>query len=197
MNKIAYAVVAALVISAPSGVTLARGASKTEIDLREQLARSEAALAAATKERAEVTLEIGKLRADNTARAKSANTQRTDAAVKAEDNAINASGYASDAKLANNIAVIAAYSQKAQGENTLRVAEEAKYAAYSTMLTTVLGFISAGIGLWWKDRQDTQKHNWAMEQSKAAFAEANGVNAKIASIGLKLVNGEPLTTPTK
>jgi hypothetical protein len=117
----------------------------------------------------------------------------------AEQNGIAAQKAADDARIA--AAAAAGASATTQSQNI------------ALMITQAFGFLAVLVGLLWKGYTEGRDRRWAKEdaathqaavldklgevQTEAhnAYKEANTVNNKIANIGLKVADGQPLAPP--
>jgi len=184
--------------------------SKTEADLRIRLAASEAAHAAALRDKADLTAALAKLTAQDsaqTARAsiasQSASAQRSDASTAAATNAASASDAAAAATLSAQIA--------------------AQHGVYTVMITQVGGFLALLAGFLYKGWTESRDRRWAKQdevelaavkkaellahqqivirkldevktEANAAYKEANTVNLKLQTIGVKMADDKPLVS---
>jgi hypothetical protein len=121
---------------------------------------------------------------------------------------------AAAAQLADAKAVLAAASAKAEADQIMKVQDQNKLATYTTLITTILAFMTLLV----KAYIDVQHQKWTVEASNAAkqaavnqhdamliklgevgksadaaYAVANTVNDKIASIGVTMADGKPLS----
>ena len=186
--------------------------SKTEAALRVQLAAAEASLAAANKVNADnqeaLTQAIARLSTATRqatgkqgAAADIAARQREQAATLADANATLANRAVGNAEDANRNAMASAAAAKVQTDLLVRISDQNSTAVLATLITTAGGFATLLAGFLWKGYLDARDHRWLVEAStrtenaaNAAFKEANNVNVKIASIGLKLAD-DPTVTP--
>jgi len=181
--------------------------SKTEADLRIRLAASEAAHAAALRDKADLTAALAKLTAQDsaqTARAsiasQSASAQRSDASTAAATNAASASDAAAAPTLSAQIA-----------------------ALHGVMITQVGGFLALLAGFLYKGWTESRDRRWAKQdevelaavkkaellahqqivirkldevktEANAAYKEANTVNLKLQTIGVKMADDKPLVS---
>jgi hypothetical protein len=83
------------------------------------------------------------------------------------------------------------------------------------MITQAFGFLAVLVGVLWKGYSEARDRRWAREDAQtnhqhvieklgqvkdeahAAYTEANTVNAKIASIGMHMKDGEPADVDEK
>jgi hypothetical protein len=212
--------------------TLLRADTKAETELRTQLAQTQAALAAASKDRiamqVELTAAVAKLGVANRVQAAADAQQRTNlsnkaeaSAVRADANAVQAQQTADSARVtaeaANTQAVISAVAAKVQADALIRVSDQSHTASLATLITSCFGFLTLIAGFGWKAFTDSRDHRWLMEttaqaatvtalhrqtelqkisevqsSAQAAYSEANTVNKKIESIGLKMADSKPL-----
>ena len=142
-------------------------------------------------------------------------------AVRADANAAQAQQTADSARVtaeaANTQAVISAVAAKVQADALIRVSDQSHTASLATLITSCFGFLTLIAGFGWKDFTDSRDHRWLMEttaqaatvtalhrqtelqkisevqsSAQAAYSEANTVNKKIESIGLKMADSKPL-----
>jgi hypothetical protein len=142
-------------------------------------------------------------------------------AVRADANAVQAQQTADSARVtaeaANTQAVISAVAAKVQADALIRVSDQSHTAALATLITSCFGFLTLIAGFCWKAYTDSRDHRWVMEttaqaatvtalhrqtelqkisevqsSAQAAYSEANTVNKKIESIGLKMADSKPL-----
>ena len=199
-------------------VASAAGESKTEADLRIRLANTEAALAAATKERAALATSIARLNADNLERlaqtaaiSKAAVTGRLNATDVANSNAASAELTAqSNAAIASQTALKAAVDSAASRAAIEQIQKSSDRATLELLITQVFVFFGGLAAFFYKSWTDGRERRWAKEDAVAhqkdmltklgevkqeahnAYTEANTVNLKIADIGLKMKDGKPL-----
>ena len=152
---------------------------------------------------------------------------RADAsAFRADANAIQAQQTADSARVtaeaANTQAVISAVAAKVQADALIRVSDQSHTASLATLITSCFGFLTLIAGFVWKAYTDSRDHRWVMEttaqaatvtalhrqtelqkisevqtSAQAAYSEANTVNKKIESIGLKMADSKPLNPADK
>lgn len=142
-------------------------------------------------------------------------------AVRADANAAQAQQTADSARVtaeaANTQAVISAVAAKVQADALIRVSDQSHTASLATLITSCFGFLTLIAGFGWKAFTDSRDHRWLMEttaqaatvtalhrqtelqkisevqsSAQAAYSEANTVNKKIESIGLKMADSKPL-----
>ena len=142
-------------------------------------------------------------------------------AVRADANAVQAQQTADSARVtaeaANTQAVISAVAAKVQADALIRVSDQSHTASLATLITSCFGFLTLIAGFGWKAFTDSRDHRWLMEttaqaatvtalhrqtelqkisevqsSAQAAYSEANTVNKKIESIGLKMADSKPL-----
>lgn len=181
-----YCVGLALLLLSPPLASFALGASKTEVELRAQLAASESTLAE-TRRSAEITKKsLTRLSTQSKKQHLAASEQRSDAADAAEDNA-------SEQRTAHQDDVEQARAEQAKIDTLIRLSENNRYTLYSSIVTSLLGLLGILAGLVYKDRSDKRNHdalteaaNKAYASGQAAYTEANNTSQKIASLGLKI-----------
>ena len=215
-NTNPFGVLATVLIVTPLIVTTLQGTTDSEAALRAELRQTQAALGLLTKEKSDLgkleadeTLASTKLSVDNDQQAHAATQQRNAAN---DVNAAEAQRAVSNAE-ANERAALAAIAAKAQADALMGVSDRNNFATYATLITSVFGFLSLLAGFFWKAYSDSRDHRWLVESAnhaaqatavhraleleklekvsssaQAAYSEANSVNKKIASIGLRMAD---------
>jgi len=140
--------------------------------------------------------------------------------AQADNNASIAQQAVVVAEKADARAVDTAHVVRSQTEEILRVAAQNSTALYTTLGLAILTFLTLLVNMINKWNTDTRTHAWQMaadaakdkatkehrayeleqiaesiKASKAAFEIANTVNEKIASVGLQVRDGQPLSPP--
>jgi hypothetical protein len=220
-NKNPFGVLATVLIVTPLIVTTLQGTTDPEAALRAELRQTQAALALLTKEKSDLgKLKADETRASTKL---SVDDQQAPAATQQRNaandvNAAEAQRAVSNAE-ANERAALAAIAAKAQADALMGVSDRNNFATYATLITSVFGFLSLLAGFFWKAYSDSRDHRWLVESAnhaaqatavhraleleklervsssaQAAYSEANSVNKKIASIGLKMADSLPLNS---
>jgi hypothetical protein len=186
-------------------------ASKDRIAMQVELTAAVAKLGAANKVQAA---------ADTQQRANVSNKAEA-SAVRADANAAQAQQTADSARVtaeaANTQAVISAVAAKVQADALIRVSDQSHTAALATLITSCFGFLTLIAGFAWKAFTDARDHRWVVaaavdaardsashravelvkldtvaSTAQAAYKEANDVNRKIETIGLRVADNLPL-----
>ena len=201
----------------------ARPQKPTDADVRVQLAQTQAALAAATNDRSALAASIARANTDSAARtaalSKAAISGRVTASDVAQSNAAAAQSTATSnaaiAQQAADRAVVEAATIKVQLGEFQKVADRENF---TLMLTQLFGFFSVLLGFLYKAWTESRDRRWARQdadlakgelvahqkemltklgevkdEAHNAYKEANTVNLKIASIGLKVADNQPLS----
>ena len=134
--------------------TISLADSKTEAELRQRLAASEAARTALVDSLAKITAAQSQQSAVSTRRNAAAEAQRSD--------------QLSDAKRAAERANVNALMQRedarTQTDQLLRASDSAKWGTYATLGVTSLGFLSLIFTSFWQGHTAKRDHRWAMEK---------------------------------
>jgi hypothetical protein len=194
------------------------------VQAKKDRAAMQVSLDSAEKDRLRLGAAIDKLNATGKQQAITATAQRSASSGEAEANAADAQHAANDARLAAELAdskaVLAVIAARSQADELMKVSDHNNFATYATLITSVFGFLTLLAGFFWKAFTDARDHRWVMENSvaadtatalhrskelqkiaevqtsaQAAYSEANTVNKKIESIGLKMADNQPLRPP--
>ena len=178
--------------------------SKSEAALQGELSKARAELAQQKES-------IDKLSKSNRDGQAVASQQSRKVREAQNDNAGKAQAAVEDAQDANQQAVLAAIAARTQADALMKVSQHNDFATYATLITTASGFLTLLAGFFWKAFTDARDHRWIVEAANAqavataahralelekldgvkvdaqkAYDTANNVNAKIASLGLKV-----------
>ena len=193
-------------------------ASKDRIAMQVELTAAVGKLAAANKLQSAADTQQ---RANLGNRAEASAVRADASAFRADANAVQAQQTADSARVtaeaANTQAVISAVAAKVQADALIRVSDQSHTASLATLITSCFGFLTLIAGFGWKAYTDSRDHRWLMEttaqaatvtalhrqtelqkisevqtSAQAAYSEANTVNKKIESIGLKMADSKPL-----
>jgi cobalamin biosynthesis Mg chelatase CobN len=167
-----------------------QAANKASTDNRAALQLSLAKIAEQNKQQA-VVAERSELKA--TSDRSSQQADAATAAQSAQDSAVQAH---SDQQQAHDSAADQLTSSRDQTKAFLQAADGAKWDAYKSFAIQAFGFLTVLAGILGTYLTGKENHRLSMgkiaevkDEARAAYTEANNINLKIASVGLKMADG--------